>query len=74
MCVFNFFFWKSWLAGEELYLLQKKRYFALNRRAQQVITHRCRLGCDYRKESTPQQRRGTAREQSASGGGVVALA
>ena len=24
MCVFNFFFWKSWLAGEELYLLQKE--------------------------------------------------
>ena len=25
MCVFNFFFWKSWLAGEGDHLLQKKK-------------------------------------------------
>ena len=25
MCVFNFFFWKSWLAGEGGHLLQKKK-------------------------------------------------
>ena len=52
MCVFNFFFWKSWLAGEELYLLQKKKLkveFCGCSDTRRAFSRACIAKCAYHK-------------------------
>ena len=52
MCVFNFFFWKSWLAGEEDYLLQKKKLkvgFCGCSDTRRAFSRACIAKCAYHK-------------------------
>ena len=52
MCVFNFFFWKSWLAGEEDYLLQKgklKMEFCGCSDTRRAFSRACIAKCAYHK-------------------------
>ena len=54
MCVFNFFFWKSWLAGEELYLLQKEKLkmeFCGCSDTRRAFSRACIAKCAYHKPS-----------------------
>ena len=52
MCVFNFFFWKSWLAGEELCLLQKEKLkmeFCGCSDTRRAFSRACIAKCAYHK-------------------------
>ena len=52
MCVFNFFFRKSWLAGEELYLLRKKKLkmeFCGCSDTRRAFSRACIAKCAYHK-------------------------
>ena len=54
MCVFNFFFWKSWLAGEGDHFLQKKKLkmeFCGCSDTRRAFSRACIAKCAYHKPS-----------------------